>query len=111
MTQQPIRSFGAQINSYGGTALGVVFSSFGKFFSKLFPLALDLNGDGVQLAPTTEGNNFFDMASDGYQHLTACTAPRKLISSSDVIVSVLIHKINWPVNSIFSHHLLMYPNY
>lgn len=111
MTQQPIRSFGAQINSYGGTVLGVVFSGVDKFFSKLFPVALDIDGDGMQLTPATEGNKFFDEACDDYQHHTAWTAPRKLISSSNDIVSVLIHKINWPVNSIFSHHLLMYPNY
>ena len=39
-------------------------SSVGKFFRGLFsPVALDLNGDGVQLAPATEGNKFYDMAA------------------------------------------------
>jgi hypothetical protein len=46
-----------------------IFGGIGDFFSSIFPVALDLNGDGVQLTPVTSSNTFFDMAGDGYQHL------------------------------------------
>ena len=63
-------AFSTIVNFFSSAA-----SSVGKFFRGLFsPVALDLNGDGVQLTPATEGNKFFDMAGDGYQHLTAWTA-------------------------------------
>jgi hypothetical protein len=59
-------------------------SSVGKFFRGLFsPVALDLNGDGVQLTPASEGNKFYDMAGDGYQHLTAWTAAGDAILGYD----------------------------
>ena len=55
-----------------GNFFGSAASSVGKFFRGLFsPVALDLNGDGVQLTPATEGNKFFDMAT-AYQK----TSPR-----------------------------------
>jgi hypothetical protein len=35
------------------------------------PVVLDLDGNGIALAPLTSSNTFFDMAGDGYQHRTA----------------------------------------
>ncbi|RNJ48845.1 DUF4214 domain-containing protein [Methylocystis hirsuta] len=35
------------------------------------PIVLDLDGNGIALAPLTSSNTFFDMAGDGYQHRTA----------------------------------------
>ncbi len=35
-----------------------IFGGIGDFFSDLFPVALDLNGDGVQLTPVTSSNTF-----------------------------------------------------
>ena len=63
-------------------------SSVGKFFRGLFsPVALDLNGDGVQLTPASEGNKFYDMAGDGYQHLTAWTAAGDAILGYDACIN------------------------
>jgi hypothetical protein len=60
-----------------------IFGGIGDFFSDLFPVALDLNGDGVQLTPVTSSNTFFDMAGDGYQHLTAWAAPGDALLAYD----------------------------
>ncbi len=40
----------------------------------LNPVILDLDGDGVDIAPLTGSNKFFDVAGDGYQHRTAWAA-------------------------------------
>jgi trimeric autotransporter adhesin len=66
-----------------GSFFSNVFSGIGNFFSSIFPVALDLNGDGVQLTPATSSNAYFDMAGDGYQHLTAWTAPGDAILAYD----------------------------
>ncbi|CCJ07947.1 EF-hand domain-containing protein [Methylocystis sp. SC2] len=60
-----------------------IFGGIGDFFSSIFPVALDLNGDGVQLTPVTSSNTYFDMAGDGYQHLTAWAAPGDALLAYD----------------------------
>lgn len=66
-----------------GNFFGNIFGGVGSFFRHLFPVALDLNGDGVQLTPVTSSNTFFDMAGDGYQHLTAWAAPGDALLAYD----------------------------
>ncbi|AZG75281.1 DUF4214 domain-containing protein [Methylocystis rosea] len=66
-----------------GNFFGNIFGGIGDFFSSIFPVALDLNGDGVQLTPVTSSNTFFDMAGDGYQHLTAWAAPGDALLAYD----------------------------
>lgn len=66
-----------------GHFFGHIFGGIGSFFRHLFPVALDLNGDGVQLTPVTSSNTFFDMAGDGYQHLTAWAAPGDALLAYD----------------------------
>jgi hypothetical protein len=65
------------------SSVGHFFGHIGSFFRHLFPVALDLNGDGVQLTPVTSSNTFFDMAGDGYQHLTSWAAPGDALLAYD----------------------------
>lgn len=60
-----------------------IFGGIGDFFDSIFPVALDLNGDGVQLTPAASSNTYFDMAGDGYQHLTAWAAPGDALLAYD----------------------------
>lgn len=64
----PSNSVGTQISannfpvSYGGGSFGG--GSYG-------PVILDLAGAGIKITQKTQSNQFFDMANDGFQHLTA----------------------------------------
>ena len=48
-----------------------IFDSIGDFFSDLFPIVLDLDGDGIELIPISDSATWFDIKNDGTLHQTS----------------------------------------
>lgn len=42
-----------------------------SYYGGVFPVVLDLDGDGIEITPLGSSNMFFDMGGDGRQHRTA----------------------------------------
>ncbi|CAA2137011.1 hypothetical protein [Methylobacterium bullatum] len=52
------------------------FDDYGnRYVTEAKPVVLDLNGNGIEIAPKSSSNTYFDIAGDGYQHRTAWAGP------------------------------------
>jgi len=59
----------------GGGFISDAISAVGDFFSSIFPVVLDLDGDGLELTSQAESNAFIDFDNDGIAEQTGFVGP------------------------------------
>ncbi len=58
------------VHNDNGWSVGTIVHEIVDFWNKLFPVALDLDGDGVELTSVIDSKAWYDVAGDGSLHQT-----------------------------------------